>query len=106
MTTLQKKIEEVLKEAEEFGDLHEEDCRTWQEDECTCEMGGLKKFLTEKMEQAYALGVEEGGVNGQVMGMRYALELVGDYSGFTFDETRQKMHEYISARTAHKEKEV
>jgi hypothetical protein len=54
ITWFGKILAEALKELEEFGDFHENNCGLFVDenypDDCDCDMRGLKPFLKEKME--------------------------------------------------------
>lgn len=51
ITWFSKILEETLTELEEYGDLHEEHCQCLREEECDCDMQGMKPFLREKMQK-------------------------------------------------------
>lgn len=51
ITWFNKILEDALTELEEYGDLHEDQCGCLREEECDCEMNGMKLFLREKMEK-------------------------------------------------------
>ncbi len=42
--------EKMLAELEEFGSLHTDTCASFMEDECDCDMGGMKDFVIRQME--------------------------------------------------------
>ena len=43
-------VAKALEELEEFGDFHDDTCLCLREEECDCDMRGLKPFLKEKMD--------------------------------------------------------
>lgn len=44
-------FEQMERELEEYGQFHEGNCGTFQEDECDCDMYGMKSFVREQMEK-------------------------------------------------------
>lgn len=54
VTWFGKILDEALTELEEYGDLHEEYCQCLREEDCDCDMRGMKSFLREKMEKLNA----------------------------------------------------
>lgn len=45
-------LEELMSELEEYGNLHQETCSVMNEDECDCDMQGMKAFI----KKVYAAG--------------------------------------------------
>lgn len=44
-------VAKALVELEEYGDLHGPNCAVLWEEECTCDMGGMKPFVAEQMQK-------------------------------------------------------
>src|SRR3990167_4387471 len=49
-------IEEKIAELEEYGNLHDEFCGVNFEDECTCDMQGMKPLFEKSLLQATEMG--------------------------------------------------
>lgn len=55
---MEELLQKMLEEIEEYGELHEDNCSTLQEDECDCDMKGMKPFVTSQMEKLNMWWVE------------------------------------------------
>lgn len=44
-------IEQMEKELEEYGPLHSRSCGVMSEDDCNCDMNGMKPFVVEQMQK-------------------------------------------------------
>ena len=50
ITCLKELIDTAIKDLEEYGYLHENTCNSFQEEECNCDMQGMKDFVTQWMD--------------------------------------------------------
>ena len=54
---MEKIIKEAMEDIEEYGDEHEENCACLREEECDCDMHGMKQLLKKYIEKAYLAGI-------------------------------------------------
>lgn len=55
---MDKIIKEAFEDLEEYGGEHDEHCGCLREEECDCDMHGMKPLLKKWIEKAYQAGIE------------------------------------------------
>ena len=58
VTYFEKLKEQAIKDLQEYGELHENDCSVYQEDDCNCDMSGMKDFVAQWMDNVNDFWIE------------------------------------------------